>query len=295
MYIGIRQKRRFMFFLGFLFLITAIVSVSFLVQREISEEFLRLSEPRNVVLSNVFEDSVTVTWITDVKVNGSLVVYDSNGERMDEFEDVRNIGRSYTHYVEIVDLDPGTSYEFEIVFDEKRYEFSTREVLAGSLAPHVLEGNLDSKDVLVFLVADDLNPNYPLSSPIIDGRWSFDVSELASAVGGERVEFRGDSPLRLLFYSDDGVKVIQGNRNVLFTRDGEFDGVVKLDGSEDIFSYIPDFARFKGDFVQMEDIARDIETEGVSEEILGVQENMDLKEGGSLQRLENLSDYGFYE
>ncbi len=297
MYIGMRQKRRFAIFMGFLFFISAIVSVSFLLQREVSEEFLKLSEPRNVVLSNVFEDSVTVTWVTDTKINGSLVVYDSDEERIGEFEDERNIGRSYTHYIEITGLSSGNSYEFEIaLFDGKKYEFSTREVLADSFAPNVLEGSIDFEDVLVFLLVDDLVPNYPLSSFVVDGQWSFDVSDVTFSGNREAFDFRSDTPLKLLFYSKDGVKVIQGNRNVLFTRDGEFDGVVKLDGSENVFSYIPDFARFRGDFVEIQDIATDIENESVSEEILGVEEEELNREGqGSLQRLENLSDYGFYE
>lgn len=295
MYIGVRQKRKFLIFATFLVLISAIGFVFFWLKKEVSEEFLQLSKPRNVVLSNVTQDSVTVTWVTDIKVEGSLIVHGSNGERIGEFSDVRNMRRSYTHYVEITDLKPSTSYKFKInLFDEKSYEFSTREVLANRPVPNILKGVFDIEDVLVFLLVDDLRPNYPLSSSVVDGQWSFNVSDITLPGGREVFDFRSDTPLKLLFYSEDGVKVIQGNRNVLFSKEGKFDGVVNLDGSEDIFSHIPDFAKFRGDF------AADIESDSASEEILGVEEEEEVLEedrgsGGSLQRLESLSDYGLYE
>ena len=308
MYISARQKKKFVVFAIFLIFACVLAFVVFWLNREATEEFRRLSQPKGVVLSNVGEDGVAISWVTEVKTEGSLVVYDVSGEAIEEFKDVRNIGRSNTHYVEISGLKPNSTYEFEILSSEgDKRSFSTRSVLPENPIPNVLSGYVDATDVLVFLLTDDLSQNYPLSSSVVNGQWSFDLSEITPASGEGIFDLRGDTPLKLLFYSNDGVKVIQGNRNALFARDGQFNGTVKLDGSENIFLHVPDFAKFKGDFVEVESVASDVEREGVSEDILGVEEKEEVEETeelevveeieqekeSSIQRMESVSDYGF--
>jgi hypothetical protein len=296
MYIGAKQKRQFLIFtVGFFVLIFV---VSLLVILNNRGNFA----PRDVVLSNVREDGVTVTWITDIKARGSLILYE-NGERVGKFKDSRNFGGSYTHYVEITDLKPNTLYEFEIVSaEEEKFEFSTREVLSEIPTPNILRGTLDTSDTLVFLLVDDLTLTYPLSTYVEDSNeWSFNLANLTLVSGRGIFDFRSDTPLKLLFYNNDGVKVIQGNRNALFDRGGVFNNSVELDSSENIFSYIPDFAKFKGIPVEMENIANETENDVVPDDVLGVEdeeevekEERKIENDGNLQRLESPSDYGLY-
>ena len=301
MYISARQKRKIVVFT--MSLLVFLILGSFLIWKN-----WEVLKPENVVLSNVGENSVTVTWTTDTRSNGAVIVY-SGSEKIGEFKDTRNKGRGYKHYVEVSNLQPKTSYEFEIVSsDGERYEFSTRDILSEKPIPNVVRGEADVAHMLAFLLVDDLSSNYPLSTyTSSNGEWSFDLSEITPASGKGLFDLRGDTPLKLLFYSTDGVKVIQGNRNALFARNGEFNGTVKLDGSENVFLHIPDFAKFKEDFVEVENIATDIEGEDISEDILGVEEMEQVDENeelevveeveqvkeSSIQRMESISDYGF--
>ena len=312
MYITVRQKKKISLFL---FGMVVILLVSFLF---VWRTFFDL-EPRDVVLSNVGEDGVTVTWVTDMKVNGSLILY-QDGEKIRTYRDSRGVGRSHTHHVDIDGLNPDTSYEFEITpvgvlksGVNMTYEFKTSKVIAERPIPDILTGFVesDSSDVLALLLVDDVDKGFPLSTHVSpNGQWSFNLSVL-SLDRSAFLDIRNDTPLKLLFYNNDGVKVLQGNKNVLFSRDGELKETVRLDGSEDVFSHIPNFARFRDSVTDFENIAIEPERDDETRHVLGVEEEIDVEEvfdekeeekeqvveeiekEDFLRRLDDLSDYGF--
>ncbi len=302
MYISTRQKKRFTVFAVLLLIFLFIFLFVLLGYRE-------GLQPKSVVLSNVRENGVVVTWVTYTKSNGSLILYE-DGERIGEFKDARSIGKRYTNYVEITNLKPSTLYEFEITpYGNDIFEFSTSDVYSEIFSPNILKGRVDAEDAIAFLLVDDLSLTYPLSTYVTaGGEWFFDLSKLITISGD--FTFRNDTPLKLLFYSDDGVKVIQGNRNLLFNKDGEFQSAVELDGVENIFSYVPGFAKFEDGALETVNIVADVDRVEPFEEIMGVEteeeksdeENMEEEEvesendevegWGRLNEFERLTDYG---
>jgi len=306
MYIGARQKKKLFIFLCALGVFFAVFFFVNWFNEEITEEFLVLSQPRNVVLSNVSEDSVVVSWATEVKVEGFVVVYE-NDEKVREFVDSRGLGKRDTHYVEITGLKPSRSYEFEIFSagekrlneQEERFKFVTRDIVTERTGPNIVKGVLDVKDALVFVLLDDLSLNYPASTYVSkNGEWSIDLSKIVSIVEGEELEMRPDAPLKILFFSGEGSKIVRGNKNTLFDKEGNLiESDVELTDSENIFLHIPDVARFKEDPVFVEPV----EEEEIVEDVMGVEvvqeeveEYHDDTIWEQLETTEKLFDYGLY-
>ncbi len=301
MYIGARQKKKlFVFFVTLIIFVFIGVGV-FWVNNEMAE----LSEPKNVVLSNVGEESVSVTWTTEVQTEGFLVLY-KDGEKVKEFNDSRGSGKRHTHYVDIAGLSPNTSYDFEIFSSGERwlnsdgelYSFVTSPLASNLKAPKIVEGFVEVEDVLVFLMVDDLVPHYPLSTFINNGIWSFDLSKLSHPDSPD-FELRNDTPLKILFYSNEGPAVIRGNKNILF-EEGEFLQKVEFSEGENIFLLIPDLAKFKEEIiVEEEEFVEVEEVPEPDEEVLGVDDNEEDQEKvedvrEKLEVSENLTDYGLY-
>ncbi len=299
MYIGARQKRKFFVFFVTLILFVFIGVGIFWVNKEMSEEFLELSEPRNVVLSNVGEDEVSVTWTTEVRTEGFLVLY-KDGEKVNEFNDSRGSGKRHTHYVDLSDLSPNTNYDFEIFSSGKRwlnsdgdlYSFVTSPLLSDIKAPRVVEGFIEVEDALVLLMVDDLNDRYPLSAFVSNGNWSVDLSKFSDS--GD-FEFRNDTPLRVLFYSNEGSDIVRGNKNVLF-ENGEFLEDVELSKDENVFLSIPDMAKFRDEIVIIEEEeVEEVSEESEDDEVLGVDDQEEVEDVGErLEVSEDLTDYGLY-
>jgi hypothetical protein len=74
------------------------------------------AKPNNVLLSNLTTSAVTVSWVTDVSANGSVIPVVNSSEKSPVI-DKRGSGKRYTHYVELSDLEPNTEYQFIIVSD----------------------------------------------------------------------------------------------------------------------------------------------------------------------------------
>lgn len=308
MYIGARQKKKIFISLCVLAVFVAIFFFVNWFNGEITEEFLELSKPQNVVLSNVSEDSVVVSWVTEVKTEGFVVLYE-NDEKVKEFVDSRGLGKSHTHYIRITELKPNTNYEFEIFSAEEkrlneqgeRFKFVTKDVVADLPSPNILKGILGVKDVLIFVLLDDLSLNYPASTYVSkNGEWSVDLSQIVSIVGNEELEIRPDAPLKILFFSNDGSKIIRGNKNTLFDKDGNLiESDFELTGSENVFLHIADIARFKEDPVfvepiEPEEIIEDEDVMGVEIVKEEVEEYHDDTLWEQLEIKEKLFDYGLY-
>ena len=78
---------------------------------------LHLSPISNVRVSNVDDGHFTVSWLTDVPLDGRVKLYTSGGVRY--FDDNRGAGTvSKTHYVAVDGLDPSASYSFDVLSDQ---------------------------------------------------------------------------------------------------------------------------------------------------------------------------------
>ena len=58
------------------------------------------TDPKNVVISNITTTMATISWTTDTKTYGTLILLENNQEKS-EIRDARGSDRRYTHYVEV--------------------------------------------------------------------------------------------------------------------------------------------------------------------------------------------------
>jgi hypothetical protein len=308
MYIGLRQRRKIVTFSVILLSVFFAFLVYFFFIRDRSSSSLFDITPKNVILSNVWEDSVTVTWTTQWKTPGRLYLY-KGSEKVGEYEDARGTKRRNTHYVNINGLEPGSIYEFEIVYSEKRslnsdgskFQFTTRPVLSDIPASVNANGSVNESGALIFIILDDLKESYPVAAYVTEaGNWSVDLSKIWSAYN-----VRDDSALKVIFYTNKGSQVFRGNKNVLFDSENNFvqEGFV-FDWAENPFLNIPDVAKFLGAPVVIENEKLLVEEEkvveqNIDESVLGIESreenrvvnNIDLQ-WSTLDKNNDIVDYG---
>ena len=308
MYVGLRQRRKIVTFLVVLFsLVLAFLVYFFYIQKD-SADNLFDNTPSNVILSNVWENSVTVTWTTRLKTQGDLYLY-KGGEKVGEYKDSRGEKKRNTHYVNVNGLEPGTIYEFEIVSSGKKdrnsngskFQFTTRPVLDNIPTSVFANGVVNEFEVLVFIVLDDLKESYPVSAYITEGgNWSADLSRIWSAYN-----VRDDSALKVIFYTNKGSQAFRGNKNVLFDSENNFvQEEFVFDETENAFLNIPDVAKFLGAPVVIESEEVVVEKEevveqDVDESVLGIESREESRrvnngsfQWSTLDKNNDIVDYG---
>ncbi len=273
MYIGVKQQKKFLVFFVILVVFLILLFLTFWSYGNTKGSF----EPQDVVLGNLWEDSVSVSWFTDVKVDGFVFLYE-NGTRAGKFEGASG-GKNFVHHVTISELKPNTIYEFEIYSggekflrdDGSRYIFSTLPLFSNQPVPNIVNGFVDGENVLVYVLLDDLSVNVPVSAFVgSSGQWSVDLSKIYRLERDESFEIGAETPLKILFYSNGGVKMIKGFKGALF----EEQAVVNLDGHEkNIFSHIPNAAKFT-EVLLFEEEEVIVKEEEVEEEVMGVEDEV---------------------
>jgi hypothetical protein len=116
--------------------------------------------PRQVKITNVSDESFSVSWVTDKETSGFLK-YGLNGKVDSTTTDDRDqlsgkVGEFQTHHITVKDLEPSTTYAFEIgsgekVFDNngQPYQVTTGPTMTAALpANDVAYGTINSADGL---------------------------------------------------------------------------------------------------------------------------------------------------
>lgn len=162
------------------------------------------SYPSKVKISNILEDSFTVSWLTKTKTYGFITYSVDSNVRQDTkltvFDDRDTDVRTarLTHYVTIRNLNPQTKYYFKIgsggsLFDKNGvpYEVSTAPI---SSAPLPLTKNLSGKimgkdgSVLSDAILYFTTPDGYLMSAIAKGEnWTVPLNKARS---GDLVEYK---------------------------------------------------------------------------------------------------------
>jgi hypothetical protein len=189
MYVTPRQRRNYFWTTLILLLglpLTVFAAISAI--RYFSDASADVS-PKNVIISNVSANSISVTWITESESAGSISVNSGKGDSA-PFIDIRGTDRRFTHHVDIVDLEPSKDYSFVILSNDTRYndekgksfKFRTASVTSQTPVPKPVYGSLDGsdiKDALVYITLKGKDTVYPASSATTaTGKWIIDLSSL---------------------------------------------------------------------------------------------------------------------
>jgi hypothetical protein len=211
------------------------------------------ASPRDVVVTNLTTNSLTVTWFTDVAADGYVVPI-LNGNEQSPVRDKRGSGRRTSHYVELKSLEPNTSYSFVIFSGGKKYtndggtnyEFTTAPVGADTPIPNPVHGSItgiSGDDVIVYLFPKNRSA-YPVSTTIPSGgNWIADLSSLRKVSDKSILKITDDTELVITAKNTSGKgAVLEGIYSALFDSNGKLNQTLTLqiENSEDLISYFPD-------------------------------------------------------
>src|SRR5690606_3876794 len=107
------------------------------------------TDPKNVVVSNVTSNSITISWSTDADATGSAIVK-KGGVDSKPYLDIRGSDRRKTHYVEVTDIEPNVEYSFTIISNNTEYTeekgiafiFKTAPITAETPVPQRVFGGI---------------------------------------------------------------------------------------------------------------------------------------------------------
>lgn len=164
--------------------------------------------PKQVQITNISDNSFTVSWITDKETSGFISFGDSEKLGNTALDD-RDTGAEqarFTHYVTIKSLDPEKVYFFKINSTDKSYQQKTAPVTSDAPpVAQVIFGSVITKDgkipkeAIIYLNFEDStalstftrNGNYLLT---LNNARVKDLSTYISYKGGDKVKVYGVSP-----------------------------------------------------------------------------------------------------
>ncbi|HUS59815.1 MAG TPA: fibronectin type III domain-containing protein [Nevskiaceae bacterium] len=185
--------------LGLLILLIGVTAGVILISQG-TNRFLRASPeiiPKQVKITNIAENSFTVSWITDSQTAG-FVKYGSDKElpfiaKDERDEGTEESGNFLTHHVTFKELKSATAYYFKIFSGGKAFDYNGQEYQA-TTAPKteeplpkndVAHGNIIKPDgspageVIVYLSLANTTPQSTLTKP--SGNWVIPLNVVLSA------------------------------------------------------------------------------------------------------------------
>jgi hypothetical protein len=210
--------------------------------------------PRNVFVSNITTSSLTISWVTEKKVDGYVVPIQNETE-LEPVTDYRGEGKRSTHYVVLKSLEPSTEYKFIILSDGKKYKNDTKEfkfttpaVSESVVSPKTIFGSIGGEkfeDAILYVLFSDKSA-YPVSSPVpSSGNWTGELSTFRKISDKSSLQITEDTQLVVLAMSGlDVGGVLEGAYSALFNGDGKLNGEVVMEKIEDgkLVEYFPDIA-----------------------------------------------------
>ncbi|MDD3474705.1 MAG: fibronectin type III domain-containing protein [Candidatus Dojkabacteria bacterium] len=200
------------------------------------------TQPHDVVLTNLTTSSITVTWTTEEKQTGSVVPV-LNGSDGSTVIDERGSSRMYTHYVELDDLEPGTTYDFKIVSgsdtytdtDGNEFSFTTANISTDTPVPQPIHGELENSsddDIVIYVFPKDKS-TYPVSTvPSSSGNWLIDLSALRKVSDKSLYDISDSTELILIATSGvDNAGIVTGTYSDIFDSSGKLTETLVTEGS----------------------------------------------------------------
>ena len=212
--------------------------------------------PKDVVVTNLTINSITVTWFTDVSTDGYVVPV-LNGVEQSPVRDKRGGGNRTSHYVELRSLEPNTKYSFIIVSGGTKYtnsggsnyEFTTAPVGEDTPIPNPIHGSvtgMSNDDVIIYVLPKN-NSAYPVSTTIPSGgNWIVDLSSFRKISDKSMLKITDETELILMAKTKTNRgSILEGTYSSLFDSNGKLNQTLSLRIEEisDLISYFPNESR----------------------------------------------------
>lgn len=213
------------------------------------------SEPKNVVVSNISSSMISISWTTDSSTIGYVIPIE-NGAKKKQVPDSRSSGRSYTHYVELDNLEANTKYSFLIKSEGKEYsssdgknlEFSTMPIVGGLPTPGSISGTLkgtSNDDVLIYAFLSDKStyPVSPLGGVVSKtGGWIISINDSRKISDSTYPLIDKQTDITVIAVDGKGKTAkVEGTYEELFDANGELKPTQNfgLADSGDVYSLLP--------------------------------------------------------
>jgi len=200
--------------------------------------------PKDVLISNITTNSLTVSWVTEKKTDGYVVTV-INGTEQAPVGDERGNEKRVSHSVVLKSLEPSTEYSFLILSDAKKFKnkgevefkFTTAAVSEDIVSPNGTYGNITgdgSDDAIVYVTFADKS-TYPSSAAVPEsGNWTLELSTLRSTKDKSRIQITDDTELVVLARSGiDKGGVLQGKYSVLFDDKGKLNQKIEMEAVQE--------------------------------------------------------------
>lgn len=253
MYVTPRQKRRY-FWVSIILIIgmplttlAAIWAVRYFSLAGGSET------PQNIVISNLSSNSASISWSTETQASGSITVNGGKGDSA-PFIDIRGTDRRYTHYVDIVDLDPSKDYTFTILSNDNRFtdgngnpfKFKTAPITSETPIPKPVYGAIagsNGDDALVFVVINNLAKVYPASSATTaSGKWILDLSGLRDPASRDLISVDNNTKISFVVKGSETLGgSVTGTYGELVDTDGQLKSTIQINDvpTDSLFTLLP--------------------------------------------------------
>lgn len=214
-------------FLPIILLVLGLIVGIFLIQ---NKTFLRskaapLTAPQNIVISNITDNSFTVSWTTAEAAAGfiSYGKETSLGSAAQDDRDGLNRNKRYTHHVTLSNLDPQITYYFKIgsgsqMFDDKGKLFKqvtaptvdTTPIIS-DMATGEISGATDPSDNLIYL---RINNGSLLSSFTRKNNWLITLNNSRTSDLKNYLDFRSDMKVDVVIQVGNGKRI---SKNMLIS------------------------------------------------------------------------------
>ena len=207
--------------------------------------------PQQVVISNVTNVSIVLSWYTQKEVEGYVIPV-LDGVKKTPVADKRGSGKRFSHYVELRSLEPDTEYSFILLSDEERYEggsagaykAKTLKVSTDTQAPVEVHGFLEGpsiEDSIVYILFANKS-TYPVST-VASSSGSWIIYLYTQNIEDETVvKVTADTQLVLMGRKDlSNDAVLEGTFSSLFDSNGKLNQAYtfELGNIPNLISYFP--------------------------------------------------------
>lgn len=275
------------------------------------------TQPKNLVISNLSTSSATISWVTEASVKGSVVPI-LGGNEKSPIVDKRGNDNRNTHYVELINLEPNTKYDFKIVSGSDEYasldnltmSFKTAPITAGTPTPNPIHGTVTGSsgdDVIVYATLKDKSV-YPVSAVIPSGgNWITDLSAFRKISDYSLVLTENTTNLVLVSVgAPDKGAVLQGTYTSLFDSNGKLKSTsdFTIGSNSNLYTYFAAKSMLMAESVAPTPTVEEPEKEPASDSKFKIVMDLDWVDmvsgssvtattGASSVQVTNLADTGF--
>jgi hypothetical protein len=240
MYVTPRQRTRYFWTTILLILMLPLTAFAAVMAIRYFSGASGETTPKNVILSNITSNAVSITWTTDSETAGSVTVNSGKGDST-PFVDIRGTDRRKTHHIDIVDLDPSKDYSFSILSNDTKYgdekgknfKFRTSPVTSETPVPKPIYGSVegtDKNDVVVYITLEGDDKTYPASSATTaTGKWIVDLSALRDPATKDLVKVDSNTKINILAKGADTLGgSVSGTYGELIDSEGQLNTQIQL-------------------------------------------------------------------